>query len=340
MRWCVGLIVGTVLVAVTSPWFVRTYASRTWDPLRQQYIYPENLPYRWRAEGYATSYIGPHGIVGRADLPSDARPRIALWGDSQAEGVTLPDNVKLWAMLQEAHPDRQFIPFAQSGQDASDWIRGIKLVEEPLRIAEHWILVCELQDLAVLSSPTPIVPAPVVPTPFAERLSTKQSAWLDYVPDFVVEAGRGLLLDSENQVRRFRFALGPSTEAFPEPVDASVVPMLDHTVWADAVTRLADSTSVPVTLIYAPQLPVIWSDTVIDQDYDADEFRRLQRDLRQRGVAVVDCRDAFRRSAASGEFPHGFHNGRFGWGHLNRVGNRLVAESTAAETTTPREPIR
>ncbi|TWT95506.1 hypothetical protein [Neorhodopirellula pilleata] len=329
-RWLIGLIVGTLLIAVTSPWFVRTYASRTWDPVRQQYVYPEHLTYRWRAEGYAASHIGPHGIVGRAELPSDDHPRIALWGDSQAEGVTLPDDAKLWAVLQGIHPDKQFLPLAQSGDDASDWVRGIQHVEDKLQIAEHWILVCELQDLAVLKSPTAS----------PENLSAKQSPWLDYVPDFVVEAGRGLLLDSENQPRHFRFSIGPTAEAFQADIDESVSQSRGDAFWAEVAARLAESTSLPITVIYAPKLPVIWSDAVIDEDFDADDFRRLQPHLHRRDIAVVDCRDAFRQSAARGEFPHGFHNGRFGWGHLNEVGNRLIAETTSAEAMIAQESIR
>lgn len=328
-RWVVGLIVGTLLVAVTSPGFVRTYCSRTWDSLRQRYVYPENLSYRWRAEGYASSHIGPHGMVGRADMPADDAPRIAIWGDSQAEGVTLPDDAKLWATLQDTHPEKQFIPLAESGADASDWVRGIELVEKELRIAEHWILVCELQDLAVVDSGTPP----------PSRVSAIRSAWLDYVPDFVVEAGRGLLFDSENQFRRFRFSWGPSAETFDPPVGEPVSVTRDDAFWAGVATRLADSTSLPIKLIYAPKLPFIWSDAIINQDLDADDFRRLQPQLRLRGISVIDCRDAFRQSAAAGALPHGFHNGRFGWGHLNRVGNRLIAETMVAETSMPETTI-
>jgi hypothetical protein len=42
-------------------------------------------------------------------------------------------------------------------------------------------------------------------------------------------------------------------------------------------------------------------------------------------LIVIDTREQLRRSAQQGRWPHGFHNGYIGQGHLNAVGNSLVA---------------
>lgn len=332
-RWLLGFVVGTVFVALTSPAFVRTYSSRTWDPLRQRWVYPDQLPYRWRAEGYATSFIGPHGIVGRADLPDGDSFRVALWGDSQAEGVTLPDHAKLGAVLENARSDLQVIPLAGSGEDLRHWIQGIEAVEEEFQIDEHWILVCELVDFAAIQTQPPL-PNPQPPNTNPNAVTTSvQSQWVDYIPDFVIEAGRSLALDSNQQLRRMRFGIGPAREAeiVGETSPVGIVSMKSYRdpFWSNVAKRLSESTARPITVIYAPKLPVIWDSVVVEEDFDAIAYERLVPHLRRHEIDVIDCRPLFRRSASSGEFPHGFHNGRFGWGHLNRVGNELITRSLA-----------
>ena len=107
-RWLSGLCLGTVVIAVTSPWFVRSYIPRVQDPVRAVEVYQPGARYRWRSEGYATSQIGPMGMVGTStsDLESDPDVRYALWGDSQAEGVCVSDQQKIGALASDDSEQR------------------------------------------------------------------------------------------------------------------------------------------------------------------------------------------------------------------------------------------
>ena len=106
-RWAVGIALGTGLIAVSSPLFVRSYLPLNADPVRGIWTLPSGTEYRWRSEGYANTSIGPHGMPGKKVLQSQARSkpsevhgfqsdsvdpnaavRIALWGDSQAVSYT------------------------------------------------------------------------------------------------------------------------------------------------------------------------------------------------------------------------------------------------------------
>ena len=105
IRWIGGSLVGTLIIALTSPLFVRSYLPLQLDPVRGVYtMTPERL-FRWRSEGYADTHIGPQGMPGRRSLPNDDRKlRVALWGDSQAEGVCVDDGQKLFAQMEQIKP--------------------------------------------------------------------------------------------------------------------------------------------------------------------------------------------------------------------------------------------
>ena len=87
ITWVLGAVIGTLLVGVTSPLFVRSYVPLQADRVRNVWTLPPNHTYRWRSEGYADTRIGPHGMPGRTSLagPKSSHVRVALWGDSQAE---------------------------------------------------------------------------------------------------------------------------------------------------------------------------------------------------------------------------------------------------------------
>ena len=130
-HWMFGLIAGTIVIGVTSPLFVRSYPVRVWDDVRQRFVYPTSLRYRWRSEGYASSAVGPHGMMGQTRLDEfDADQTIALWGDSQAEGVCVDDEDKLFSLIEQRIPGSVVLPFAVSGDDAIDWITQFSLVEK------------------------------------------------------------------------------------------------------------------------------------------------------------------------------------------------------------------
>jgi hypothetical protein len=322
VTWFLGAIVGTVIIAVTSPLFVRSYLPLRVDSVRGVYTLTPAPSYRWRSEGYADTVIGPLGMPGRRDLPdTDSESlRVALWGDSQVEGFAVSDEEKIYAQTERmaasffADDDAMtliVLPFARSGEDASDWISQFARVDAQLAVDVHVILMSELVDLAAVRRP----------------IGTNETAkakyeFANYVPAFVIQAARNILTTGEGRsLRKLRFSIGPITNIDkPNLHDA-----FERVDWQTLMHAIASETTKPIVIVYAPALPSIVGSKIGWIDPDAIEFERLKQSAQPNGIVVVDLRDELLEAAGNGRWPHGFHNGRFGSGHLNRIGNEIVA---------------
>ncbi|WP_430451560.1 hypothetical protein [Rhodopirellula europaea] len=336
-RWLIGLSLGTLIIAATSPWFVRSYVPRTFDDVRQRVVLSPGEAYRWRAEGYATTSVGPHGMMGRTDMPESDGTRVltlALWGDSQAEGVSVADADKLWYQLESSLGQRavngeksgvdvRVLPLASSGDDASSWRRQMPLVERELNVDGHVLLLCEMVDLmgTVESSDAPASVDSV------DLSATNRLA--NWFPDFAIHAGRNLLTDPQTtESRRLRFRVGP----IPKDTQPTRVTFQKETDRVAAEGRIVENLNAihaaatkPIWIVYAPRCPLVMDGKLRVDDPDNQLWGIVERNADSNSFEVIDCRDTFRDSVASGVFPHGFHNGRFGNGHLNAVGYQLIA---------------
>jgi hypothetical protein len=320
--WFLGVIVGTAIVAVTSPIFVRSYVPLRFDSVRGVYRLASAPSYRWRSEGYADTVIGPLGMPGRVDLPDadEKSRRVALWGDSQVEGFAVSDDDKIYAQTERmaaksfAIDDSKtlvVLPFARSGEDASDWFSQLLQVETQLAIDVHVILVAEVVDLATSKKATVDV-----------ETAETQFEFANDVPAFAIQAARNLLTTGEGStLRQLRFSIGPTAKK----AELNKNDVLRRVDWQSLMRATASETKKPIVLVYAPVLPSIVGPRIGSIDHDAIEFERLKQSAQFNGIVVVDLRDELLNSASNGRWPHGFHNGRFGSGHLNRIGNKIVA---------------
>ena len=65
-------------------------------------------------------------------------------------------------------------------------------------------------------------------------------------------------------------------------------------------------------------------------DPSEEDFAAMREVAGRAPLRVVDARPELRRAALGGRWPHGFHNGQIGSGHLNAVGNHIVASHLVA----------
>lgn len=332
VTWIVGLMLGTSLIAITSPWFVRSYIPLRADSVRGVWTLPPDHTYRWRSEGYAESAIGPLGMPGKTSIGrrNDTVTRVALWGDSQAEGVCVQDAEKIFAQADRlGRGTLEVFPLARSGEDVADWLTQMPSVEKELGIDVHVLLIVDLPDLLNTAS----VP---VPAPTAADIQQANAAIAAKLPAFVIQAARHVLTEADGSTpRSLRFTLGPvkksasnqPTDVTRRPPDVSdrAKPMASRQRWQAAMIDLRSTTQRPIVLLYAPKIPQIVGGKVARFDRAASDFAEIQLAAERHGVQVIDVREQLRESADMGNWAHGFHNGQIGSGHLNAVGNRIVA---------------
>ncbi|MEM9586475.1 MAG: SGNH/GDSL hydrolase family protein [Planctomycetota bacterium] len=338
--WAVGFAIGTLLVAVSSPLFVRTYLPLSWDAVRNTWTLRPGSDYRWRSEGYATTRIGPHGMPGRRSLPSPESTdvRVALWGDSQAEGVCIEDGWKPFAqaerLAQEESLSLAVLPLARSGENAATWLSQIQAVESAFEIDLHVFLIVDLPDLL---SATDARPRTIDSVESADR---GRNAIASQVPAFVIQAARNLVTDQDGtSPRKLRFSVGPEAAATGgrdrDPDGSSI----SRYRWAEIMNAFHQACDRPVVLLHAPPIPKIVGGRM-SQSFDLqDELPEIKRAAAAAGIEFISVDDALLQAANRGNWPHGYHNGQIGVGHLNATGYAIVANAlvNAAERITHRE---
>ena len=338
-KWTMGILVGTLLIALTSPWFVRSYLPLVVDPIRKTWVLKPGSEYRWRSEGYANSKIGPLGMPGRTqsipNIPqlgsteSSGEPaqlvprlRIALWGDSQVEGVCVPDTDKLFAVTERLSGGAvEVFPLARSGEDAADWLTQISTVERYLKIDLHVLMVVDLEDL--FTAPL----APLSP-PSNAYVNAANAAIAARFPAFIIQAARNLLTEGDGATpRKLRFGLGPVGDPVGGvAVTDSAEVRGDPVFWSDLMRSIRQSTAKPIWILDAPVLPLVVGGKIQSDRSHESEYKQMRAAAMENHVLVVSAKDALIREANQGRWPHGFHHGRIGSGHLNPIGNQVIAE--------------
>ena len=302
--------------------------------------------YRWRAEGYATTAIGPAGMPGKSDVRSGADRRIALWGDSQAEGLAVADDAKLFVAIErELGPGTQVFPLANSGDALGNWLARMPRVERQFAIDRHLLLIGDLADL-LDTTPPPTGHAAGGDDPLGvPPVRGAMGGLTTRLPAAVVTAGRNLLTTPDGSIRRLRWRVGPATRRglgdAPERAtgDAPEIPSGDAPgdppiVTADSfggpLATLRQITERPIDVLYAPKYPMVFDGGVLWDDPDAELAAAVATMARSLGIRWIDATTTLRVAFARMPFPpHGFHNGRPGVGHLNAGGYRVLARRYA-----------
>ncbi|MEM9826050.1 MAG: hypothetical protein AAF958_05650 [Planctomycetota bacterium] len=326
-RWVIGIGLGTLIIGITSPPFVRSFLPN--EVNRGVPTLPAGYDYRWRQEGYATTHVGPFGMPGRTgpvtDIPAGTF-RIAIWGDSQAEGVAVADEQKWFAEIERVSIQRArdvpvaAFPLARSGDAIGDWLAQIPWAEKELGVDAHVFLIVDLPDLADGSPPDP-------PT------QGKLKGFSAQVPAFVTQGAQHLIRNPDGTRRTLRFRPGPLDAETTSKTAASTNAVKQAGQTSDQVAliltqlrRLDQIATVPVWIVYAPPRPTIVSGKLIWDDPSADAFAAV-RESSPESIQWIDATELLADSARRGQYPHGFHNGRIGVGHLNPIGYRILAKA-------------
>lgn len=328
-RWLFGLVAGTALAWGSSNFFVRSYSMRVHDAERGRWVRPAGTRFRWPLEGYGVTHYGATGLpgwqpAGRDGEESSEDVLVALYGDSQAEGLCVSDRQKLHRQLSQSLGRTRVIPLAESGDTWRDWADQFAWAEKRWGVKLHVILLTEISDVMDRDS---VPNARTTKPPSAFR-----GALLKRLPDMAVHAVAGLALDPSSGTRRsLRFRPGP-VKCETSPTDASASRNPSHR-FAAIVDELAGQASKPIVVVYAPRIPSNTGKDLVWEEPLQSPFPLFADEARKQGLTVIDARPVLVESAKVGRFPHGFHHGQLGNGHLNAVGYDVLANLVS-------EPVR
>ncbi|MEM6690266.1 MAG: hypothetical protein AAF664_12605 [Planctomycetota bacterium] len=321
-RWIIGMVIGTVVMMVLANYTMPTYVPRiARGPV---WVWKPGADYRHVSEGYAVTHLGPLGMPG---LGSDAgvkelesmwsgKQRIALWGDSQAEGLCVRDEDKVFAIAERFDTSNAYLPLARSGDGLVDWTSQFAWVEENLDIDRHVILLVELSDLTIGQPSGP---------PSAAR------QWIaEHVPSLFIHCARRMLQTPDGESRRLRWQVGPTNVSNNEKASPNTGPLdLDREFFDRAASMIRAATQLPVRIVYAPRVGIVLGGKLMLEDRQPRAYRRMANAMRRHGIEVVSVVDELAEIASEGQPPFGFEHGRIGSGHLNEHGNRIVAAAVA-----------
>ena len=340
LRWATGLLGAFAVTWGLGRFGVDSILVRDRDVALDTVSLRPGDRIRWRSEGYGDTLVGPHGLPGWT--PREAGRRVLLWGDSQVEGLCLPDNQKLHRQVIDLIGDEldcDVLPLAKSGTDARDWQAAIPPAKRLWSPDGHVWVITELNDLEAILEP---VPNPTAyrwnePSPGFVRVAKRLGA------DAFFAGAKRLLLDPDTGgLRRLDFRLGPrsgDSQANTRSGDG------DYPIGMSEMTRGQRMVAVTRRLVelrrqidtfwlivFVPQGPTIdrGSGTMHLDDYSLEDYVHAITALNDKGLVAIDMRDDF-LSLWQNErrLPRGFHNGLPGAGHLNADGNRLIAAKIA-----------
>jgi hypothetical protein len=188
-------------------------------------------------------------------------------------------------------------------------------------------MIVDMNDLLTATE------APLAP-PSAADVAAGNASIAARVPAFAIQAVRHLLTESdETTPRRLQFSLGPrhanhisasaatlasgSTQAFGDATRLQS--------WQASLRAIRQASTLPIVILYAPVTPQIVAGKIVYARSIDRESSAMSDAARQVGITVISAASELEQSAEAGRWPHGFHNGYVGSGHLNATGNAVVA---------------
>ena len=126
--------------------------SYQYDSLLSKYVhYPDRI-IKFRSEGWATTYVGQHGVNAISDISKDGRIKICVWGDSYIEAFQVNDEEKLPQVLtsflsENNYPNLMAFGVGMSGYSVADYYFNIPRYERVVpSIAMHLIILTDFDD--------------------------------------------------------------------------------------------------------------------------------------------------------------------------------------------------
>lgn len=335
-RWILGLIGAFCVVWGASALLQNTIVPIVFDDAVQRYVKAPGTVFSSRKEGWASSAVGKHGILGIPDITAIQGDKIAIWGDSFVEAVQVKDEDKtaqvLTQLLKNSDLDLTAFSIGSGGLSVADYYFAIPDYERVVSgIAAHVIVLGSIADVLpdmdtlchsrFLSSPPWLVEAECTPSSLA----------LEYTP-WLYRLSLAFMHTLYDKATASPMRFIPQTASRPLPaiampptfsIDDSTL-----TAWDLLLVSYRRQTDRPVIFLYIPKLPVLVNGRFSLADPNRAVVEQFAATCRQHGFVFVDASPKLREHfKLTGRLSRGFFNMPPGEGHFNRDGHRLAAHA-------------
>lgn len=358
LKWMSGGAISIGLVWLLTAVFTGNIHIKIWSPSLQRNILSPGSLILEREEGWATSVVGGHGIIGASQADLEAPSKILIWGDSFVEAFHVDDSAKMQKQLdgilhQRGEEGTATLAIGEHFASIADYRFRIPDYEKVLGKPNlHVIHIYSLDDTfpdqypggrrsLFLSEPElrlekydnefREIEEPEVPgrarllieryrLQFFSRLRTNlmKIAKLEGLR-FSLGVYRGMTV-APGAHRAWNRFLEPAWDPAEPPVEA----------WRFLLTELDEVTEVPLLFVYGPPTPALTKGTLVKENPEGPLVTRFAELCAERGIGFASLEGPFGSFLGeTGRMPKGFHNSRPWEGHYNADGHRLVAEAIA-----------
>lgn len=331
LTWGGGLFASILIVWAPATILTNRFAPMVWDDLLGRYVRHQGLTVSERTEGWADTHVGAHGLVAGQDaVASGPSPKIVLWGDSHAEANCIPDSDKIMSVFNTLARDLPVKGFTVgvSRWCLADYNQELPVYEKSFsNIIGHVILLngvdklLPTRDLPIhahfLANPWRFVEHQWKPTPRGLLLSqVVYGLHLQFAHELYRKA-----LDTNLRFAPGRVASGVSADSQPAPPEDL------EAGWLFALDALRLHTKGFIAFVYCPFIPQLVGGQVLREDPERAIKQRFQAFCQRHDVPFLDMtQDTLTLFDTTGQLTHGFFNSPPGQGHLNSLGQALVAQ--------------
>ena len=302
-------------------------------------IYAQDITYRQRSEGFASTHIGKFGINAIEDITALDSDKIVIWGDSYVEAFQVDDSRKMAQVatniLSQGGFPKEVTCFAvgMSGDSVADYYFDIPKYESLIKyIRAHVIVITDLKDIL------PDQSSDTLRGVFkSSPLRFEQHGWH---PKFQK------IKKALNYFKLY-FLWNPFRSLLPSIKTLNFIPFLEKTTtrnkktaiyevnqieylndsWNFLLKHLRNQTKHPIAFIYCPSIPQVKNGKILYADKEHEKLSLFVDIAKKYNISVIDASDAFCDFYKNtGFFPRGFQNSDPSRGHFNQYGHKIIAQ--------------
>lgn len=309
-----------------------------YDQKIKKFIHAPGTVYKYRSEGFGSTYKGLYGINAIRDISLDNRDKVVVWGDSYVEAHQVDDKYKIPQLvttkLQLKVNNNEIICFGvgMSADSVADYYFDIPKYEKITKnIRAHFLIITDIRET---------LPDQLSDTKRGLFRSNPYTLYQDnWSPEFqTVKKVLGKF--------RLYFVWDPIKSAIASIKKLNFLPTIRQDIrhaansrdvkytdgfladsWGFLFERLSKQTNIPIVIIYCPIIPIIENGKISYIDKYYEHYPLFKTIVEGYGIHVLDATPAFvRLFEVSGKFPRGFNNSKPSRGHFNVNGHEIVSE--------------